>query len=182
MGIGILIERWGVFLFIGKNGTAVGKELIGDAIAREDLVEYMVIAVQSLLCIKPGAGNSSGSVINCQMQVPDLSGDPFIGGGIHLLHFAEIRTSGASGMGIFNRYKIGLEEIGFLFGRGLFFFFEESFSDPFFLAFGNFWGKDIFGFQYFCYGRSGDADAFMLMQKLCIMLEIRFIVFCAVEV
>ena len=40
-GIGILIERWGVFLFIGKNGTAVGKELIGDAIAGEDLVEYL---------------------------------------------------------------------------------------------------------------------------------------------
>ena len=66
-------------------------------------------------------------------------------------------------MGIFNRHKIGLKEICFLFGRGIFFFCEESFSDPFFLAFGNFWGKDIFGLQYFCYGRSGDADALMLM-------------------
>ena len=106
MGIGILIERWGVFLFIGKNSTAVGKELIGDAIAGEDLVEYMVIAVQGLLCVKLGAGNGTGNVINCPMQVSDLSGDPFIGSGIHLLHFAEICASGASGMGIFSRYKL----------------------------------------------------------------------------
>ena len=102
LSIGILIERWGVFLFIGKNSTTVCKEFIRYAIVLEDLVEYMIIAVESLLSIKPGTGDGAGGVINGEMQVPDLSGDPFIGSSIHLLHFAEISASGTSGVSILN--------------------------------------------------------------------------------
>ena len=72
LGIGILIERRGVFLFVGKDGTPIREELIRDAIVCEDLMEHMVIAAQGFLCVKPCASDSSCSVVDRQMEVPGL--------------------------------------------------------------------------------------------------------------
>ena len=64
----------GSFLFIGENSTAVCKELVGDTVSCENLMENVVIAIQSFLGIKPTAGNPSCSIIYSQMQMPYLSG------------------------------------------------------------------------------------------------------------
>ena len=110
---GILIDRWGVFLFIGENSTAVCKELVGDTVSCENLMENVVIAIQSFLGIKPTAGNPSCSIIYSQMQMPYLSGDPFVGSCVHLLQFTEISGSGTAGMGVLKSNKINLYLIRF---------------------------------------------------------------------
>ena len=45
LGIGILIKRWGVFLFIGKYRTAVCEDPVRDAVGGQDLVEYVIVAL-----------------------------------------------------------------------------------------------------------------------------------------
>ena len=60
-------------------------------------MENVVIAIQ-FLGIKPTAGNPSCTIIYSQMQMPYLSGDPFVG--VHLLQFTEISGSGTAGMGV----------------------------------------------------------------------------------
>ena len=42
-------------------------------------MENVVIAIQSFPGIKPTAGNPSCSIIYSQMQMPYLTGDPFVG-------------------------------------------------------------------------------------------------------
>ena len=66
--------------------------------------------------------------------MPDLSGDPFERSSVHLLHFAEISASGASGMCVLNRHEIGLDGSRFLFGRGKLLFCKEFFFIRFLLA------------------------------------------------
>ena len=61
LGIGILVQRRGAFLFIGKNSPLVCEELKRDAIIGENLVKHMVIAVQGFLCIEE-APLKSGSL------------------------------------------------------------------------------------------------------------------------
>ena len=63
---------------MGENSTTVCKELVGDTVSCEDLMENVVIAIQSFLGIKPTAGNSSCSIIYSQVQMPYLTGDPFV--------------------------------------------------------------------------------------------------------
>ncbi len=122
-------------MFVGKDGTPIREELIRDAIVCEDLMEHMVIATQGFLCVKPCASDSSCSVVDRQMEVPGLAGDPFVGGSVHLLHFAEISASGAPGVGIFDCHKIGLDGIGFLLEEAFSFLIRSSFLIRFFLAF-----------------------------------------------
>ena len=76
--------------FIGKYRAAIGKELVGNAVICENLMKNMVITIEGLLGVKPAAGNSSGRIIDGQMQMPDLSGNPFMGSRIHLLQFMYI--------------------------------------------------------------------------------------------
>ena len=125
----------GSFLLVGKDGTPIREELIRDAIVCEDLMEHMVVAIRGFLGVKPCAGDSTCSVVDGQMEVPGLSGYPFVGGGVHLLHFAEISASGTSGMGVFDSHKIGLDGICFFFGRSVFFFYKEFLFEAFSLRF-----------------------------------------------
>ena len=76
--------------FIGKYRAAIGKELVGNAVICENLMKNMVITIEGLLGVKPAAGNASGRIIDGQMQMPDLSGNPFMGSRIHLLQFMYI--------------------------------------------------------------------------------------------
>ena len=94
--VGIFIERWGVFLFVGKNSAPVCEKLIRDAILGKNLMEYMVVTIQGFLGIKLAPGNAACSIIYGKMQVPYLTGNPFIGGSIHLLEFTKISCPGTS--------------------------------------------------------------------------------------
>lgn len=85
---------------------------MGNAISCEYLMENMIITIESFLGVKPAAGNYSGRIIDGQMQMPDLSWNPFMGSRIHLLQFAEISSSWAVGMCIFDIHKIGLNTVG----------------------------------------------------------------------
>lgn len=104
--ISILIERWGVFLFISKNRTPVSEKLVGNAISSEDLMENLIVATQCFLSVKLCADNSAAGIIDGKVEVPDDTGDPFIWSCIHLDQFTEVRSSGASGMGVFDSYKV----------------------------------------------------------------------------
>ena len=142
----------------------------------------MVIAPQGFLCVKPCASDSSCSVVDRQMEVPGLARDPFVGGSVHLLHFAEISASGAPGVGIFDCHKIGLDGIGFLFGRSIFFFDKEFFFDPFFPGFRNSGRKDRFCFQYFGYGRRRNTDVLALFKEFRIMPKVCLVIFVTVKI
>ena len=141
----------------------------------------MVVSVERFLCIKISAGNLSGGIVHRQMEMPDLSGDPFIRSGIHLLQFAKISASGTSGMSVLQGNEICLYGIGLFLCFGTFLLFCQFFFHAFFLGFCSLWGEDAVAFQYLCNRRSRDMDVLMGCQQFGIMLEIRIIILGAVE-
>lgn len=90
----------GVFLFVFKDSTTIGVKHIGNAVVGQDLMEKIVIAVQSFLFIKIGGDNRTGGVINGSMQVSLFLAEPEVEGGVHLNHFTEVFAARAAGMGI----------------------------------------------------------------------------------
>ena len=62
----------------------------------QGLVKHMVVGIKRFLCVKPGACDRSGRIINRYVKVPDLPGNPFEGRSVHLKKFAETGGSGAA--------------------------------------------------------------------------------------
>ena len=121
----------------------------------------MIVSVQRLLGIKVCTGDTAGGIIYGKMQVPDLTGNPFMGRGIHLLEFAKVCGPGASGMGILDCNKSGLDEGGFFLGFCLFFLDFQCFFYPLFLGFCGLGREDIFAFEYTGYRGRGRGNSFL---------------------
>lgn len=90
----------GVFLLYSKTVRRSVLKHIGNAVVGQDLMEKIVIAVQSFLFIKIGGDNRTGGVINGSMQVSLFLAEPEVEGGVHLNHFTEVFAARAAGMGI----------------------------------------------------------------------------------
>lgn len=110
-------------------------------------MEYVIVAVQRFLRIEPGAGDYAESIVNRQMKVPDLSIDPFVRRGVHLLHLAKISASGAPAEGVFYSNQIELYGILFLLRPSCFFQSSKLLFYTFALSFRNLGGEDVFFFK-----------------------------------
>ena len=141
----------------------------------------MIVSVQGFLKVKPGAGNPAGGIVNGQMEVPDLSVNPFIRGGIHLLQFTKIGASGASGVDILNGDKVVPDFPFFLLSPSRLLSLKELFGNAFFLGFCNLRRQDKARLEDGGDSRHGQVDLFMLLQKLSKMSEIGLIIFVLVE-
>ena len=95
----------------------------------------MIVGVESFLYVKPGANDPAGGIVNSQMEMPELSRDPFVGSRVHLEQFAEIGASGTSRVGILDRDDIFQELYFFFCSPGVFLGLAEEAGDPLFLAF-----------------------------------------------
>ena len=62
--------------------------------------------MKRFLRVKPTPGNDAGGVINGQVEMPDLSANPFIRSSVGLLLLSEIGMTGTTAVGIFYSDKI----------------------------------------------------------------------------
>lgn len=92
--------------FVIENGTIIGEDFSRDAIGSQNLFEYMIIGIKRFLRVKPIPGNDAGGVINGQVEMPDLSANPFIRSSVGLLLLSEIGMAGTTAVGIFYSDKI----------------------------------------------------------------------------
>lgn len=100
LGKGVVIIKGVDFSFVFKDGTSIRIEHRRDAVIHKDLIKDVIVAFQGLLTIEIGADDFTGGIIDSEMQVPDLTADPFMAGGIHLDHLAHIFASWSSWMSI----------------------------------------------------------------------------------
>lgn len=76
LGKGVLFHGGLFGTMILKDCAVIRKELIRNAIVGEYLMQDVVITVESLLFIKPGAGDGAGGVIDSDMQLGFVRAKP----------------------------------------------------------------------------------------------------------